>query len=169
MGRERLEGILDALFANQLSNRSFLLHCVDNLRQRSAQQNAEGEIKKLTSEVNKLRRKRERVVDSYIEGAIENRERDKRLVTIDDNIRVCEEVLAQKAENVLPDTEKLIEAFAPLAEWEYWTREQKRRVLSTLIPDIRVADYEVDSLGLNTSVFCSEDTRKGRDSSPPPA
>ena len=53
----------------------------------------------------------------------------------------------------------LIEAFAPLAEWEFWNRDQKRIVLATLTPDIRVADYKVESLGLNPAFFSNEDTR----------
>ena len=67
------------------------------------------------------------------------------------------------------DTAKLIEAFAPLGEWEYWTRDQKRSVLSALVPDIRVADYRVESLGLNPIFFSNENTRTGRDSSRQPA
>jgi hypothetical protein len=58
----------------------------------------------------------------------------------------------------------LIETLAPLAEWEYWTRDQKRQVLSTLVPDIRVADYKVESLGLNSGLFSNEDTHKGKGS-----
>jgi hypothetical protein len=82
---------------------------------------------------------------------------------------VAEDALARKPGNTPLDTERLIEAFAPVAEWEYWTRDQKRQVLSTLVPDIRVADYKVESLGLNSRLFSNEDTHRGRDSWPPPA
>jgi hypothetical protein len=60
------------------------------------------------------------------------------------------------------DTEQLIEAFAPLAEWAYWTREQKRSVLASLVPDIRLADYEIQSLGLSPIIFSGEVTRTDR-------
>ena len=127
------------------------------------------EIQRLNSEINVLRRKRERVIDGFIEGVIENRERDKRLTAIDDGIRVAQDALTREAGDTPPDIESLIEAFAPLAEWEFWTRDQKRQVLSTLVPDIRVADYKVESLGLNLGLFSNEDTHRGRGSWQRPA
>ena len=57
----------------------------------------------------------------------------------------------------------MIQAFAPLAEWTYRSREQKRSVLSTLVPEIRVADYKIESLGLNPPMLGNEDSRKGKD------
>ena len=57
----------------------------------------------------------------------------------------------------------------PLAEWKFWDREQKRSLLAALVPDIRVADYRIESLGLDPGIFSNEDTRTGMDSSPQPA
>ena len=96
-----------------------------------------------------LHRKRERVIDSFVESVIESWERDKRLTAIDEGIRAAQDALAREAGHAPLDAAKLIEAFAPLGEWEYWTRDQKRQILSTLVPDIRVANYEIESLGLN--------------------
>src|ERR1035437_3377665 len=162
MGRERLEGVLDGLFANRLTSPRFLESCVDKLLQRTKQKDSGIEIQGLTSEINVLRRKRERVIDGFIEGAIESRERDRRLDSIDDAIRVAQDGLNRRAADTSVDVGTLIEAFAPLAEWEFWTRDQKRQVLSTFVPDIRVADYQVESLGLSPSIFRNEDTRRGR-------
>jgi hypothetical protein len=44
----------------------------------------------------------------------------------------------------------------------------KRAVLAALAPEIRVANYEVESLGLNPELFSNEHTRTGTDSSQPP-
>jgi hypothetical protein len=63
----------------------------------------------------------------------------------------------------------LTEALAPLSEWNFWGREQKRRLLAALVPDIRVANYRVESLGLNPAIFSNQDSHRGRDSWPPPA
>jgi hypothetical protein len=46
-----------------------------------------------------------------------------------------------------------------ITEWRYWSREQKRNLLAALVPNIRVADYEIDSLGLNPAIFSNEVTR----------
>lgn len=136
MDRERLEGVLDGLFAKQLTSPHFLEGCVEQL----------------------LRRKRERVIDGFIEGVIENCERDRRLAAIDESIRLAQGALNREGGSPALDPGQLIEAFAPLAEWEFWTRDQKRQILSTMVPDIRVADYKIDSLGLSPALFSNENT-----------
>ena len=161
MGRERLETVLDELFAKRLTNSGFLGHCVEELKQRSVQGDSARRIQRLTAEINALRGKRERVIDSYVAAAIGPEERDRRIKTIDQDIRVAEEILMREDPTPSLDTPKLIEAFAPLGEWEYWSRDQKRAVLSALVPDIRVSNYQVESLGLNPSLFSNEDTRTG--------
>jgi hypothetical protein len=164
MGRERLEGVLDGLFAKRLTSPQFLEGCVDQVLQRTELRESATKIERLTAEVDQLRRKRERVIDGFIEGVIENGERDRRLAAIDDGIRLAQGALNREEGSPALAPEQLIEAFAPLAEWEFWTRDQKRQILSTMVPDIRVADYKIDSIGLNASLFSNENTLTGRDS-----
>jgi len=169
MDRQKLEGILDGLFSERLIDPGFLGKCVDSARARSDQKDSELQIARLTAEINTLQRRRDRVIDAFIEGAIPSLERDDRLTHIDESIDAAKNILARKDVDPGLDTSRLIEAFAPLAEWEYWTREQKRIVLASLIPDIRVSDYQVESLGLDPSLFSNKNTRRGRDSSQRPA
>ena len=161
MRREQLERVLDGLFATRLTSPRFLEQCFEELQQRSEKQESARRIQKLTTDVDALRSKRGRVVDSFVDGTIGREERDRRLTSIDHDIRVAQEILMREAPTPALDVTKLVEAFAPLGEWEYWTRDQKRAVLSALVPDIRVADYRVESLGLNQSVFSTNDTRTG--------
>jgi DNA invertase Pin-like site-specific DNA recombinase len=169
MGREKLEEVLDKLFAARLASPVFLGRCVEEVKKRSAHGDSARRIQQLTTEIKSLRKKRERVIDSYVAAAIGAEDRDRRVKAIDHDIREAEDVLMRQDPTPSLDTAKLIDAFAPLGEWEYWTRDQKRSVLSALVPDIRVADYEVESLGLNPSAFSNNDTRTGRDSLPRPA
>ena len=79
---------------------------------------------------------------------------------------MAQELLAKEEPQVsLDDVSALTKALAPLAEWRYWSREEKRTLLAALVPDIRVADFEIESLGLNPVIFSNESTRSGRDSS----
>lgn len=164
MRREKLEAVLDNLFATRLTSPRFLERCVEEVRQHAEQRGSARRIQKLTADINALRSKRGRVVDSFVDGTIGREERDRRLTAIDQDIRVAEDILMREAPTPALDTTKLVEAFAALGEWEYWTRNQKQAVLSTLVPDIRVADYRVESLGLNQSMFSTNDTRMGRGS-----
>ena len=164
MRREKLEVVLDGVFGTCLASPAFVRQCVNELKQRASNRDSTRRIQRLTAEINALRGKRDRVIDSYVAGAIRPEERDRRIKTIDQDIRVAEEILIRQDPPPSLDTPKLIEAFAPLGEWEYWSRDQKRTVLSALVPDIRVSNYQVESLGLNPSLFSNEDTRTGRDS-----
>ena len=83
-------------------------------------------------------------------------------MTIDRDTQSAQDLLSRSKPSALVDLESLAEAFAPLLEWEYWTRDQKRSVLATIIPNIRVADYQVTALGLHPSIFSKENTRRGR-------
>lgn len=134
------------------------------LQQDSERRRSEVEIARLTAEISRLRRQHERVVDAFIEGVINPRERDRRLAALDEGLRAAESRLMRDADRPALDLTKLIETFAPLAEWEFWTRDQKRQVLSTLAPDIRVANYQIESLGLNPAIVSNESTRMGRGS-----
>jgi hypothetical protein len=134
------------------------------LRRSSGSKSAD-EVRKLSAEIKALNRKRDRVLDLFSDGVIEKAELSSRLFPITEGKRVAEAALSRTEQCPVLDLEKLIAAFAPFAEWEFWTREQKRQVLATLTPDIRVAEYKVESLGLNPSLFSDEDTRSHVDSS----
>lgn len=164
MGREELEQVLDFLFADRLTDSAFVENCVSAARQRAAQNRPEFVIQRLTAEINNLRAKRERVVDTFIEGILGRKERDRRLAAIDAGIQAAQDRLMRQSPQDDNDFNALVTTLAPLVEWRHWTREQKRQVLSTLVPDIRVADYTVESLGLNPSLFSNESTRTGRGS-----
>jgi DNA invertase Pin-like site-specific DNA recombinase len=164
MGREKLERDLDGLFGNRLTSPAFVQSCVNLMLEDTASPRPDEEISRLAAEIEQLRRQRGRVIDTYIGGFIDPPERDERLRRIDECIRLTEGSLTLPTAQGLVDPVTLVEAFTPLTEWEYWTRDQKRRVLAALAPDIRVANYEVQSIGLDPALFSNENTRTGRDS-----
>jgi len=164
MGRETLERLLDDMFTQQLSRRTFLEHCVKEMQIRAEKADSAVGVERLTSEISKLRRQRDRVVELFVRGNIGVPEMDRRLSTIDEGIRAAEAILGRSVVDRSLDIGKLAEAFSPLAEWDFWSRKQKRQVLTTLAPDIRVANYKVESLGLNPSFFSNELSHTGTDS-----
>ena len=163
-----LEEVLDTLFSEQMSSRHFLGECIKEFLHRSTENDPAFEFERLKAELSSLHRKRKRVVDIFVEGHIDEPEMAKRLAPIDEGIRVTSAALGRREKLPAPDFEKLIETYSPLAERGFWTRDQKRRFLSTLTPDIRVADYEVESLGLNPALVSKEDTRSDKGSWPRP-
>ena len=108
--------------------------------------------------MNTLREKRGRIVEAFLDAAIDREDRDLRLGTIDKDIRSVQGLLARINHAAIVDLAALVQAFSPLVEWEYWTRDQKRSVLASIAPDIRVADYKIEGLGLNPAIFSNEST-----------
>jgi len=169
MGRERLESVLDELFCNKLTDPIFVTHCVTEAMSQLSKEESAIKIQRLTSEINHLQNKRSRVVDGFIEGIIDCADRDQRLVGIDADLQTVQKILIRESRSVVFDSQRLIETFASLSEWSFWTRDQKRAVLSSLAPDIRVADYRIAALGLNSAIFSNENTQLDTGSSPRPA
>jgi len=164
MGREKLEGILDSLLSKQLTAPAFLERCIDELARRSESDESVVRVQRLTSEIANSRQKRGRVIDSFLDGVLSRGERDQRLAVIDRGIQTAEGMLMREKPSASVDLGSLTEALAPLAEWNFWDREQRRSLLAALVPDIRVADYQVVALGLNPAIFSNEDTHTDRDS-----
>ncbi len=169
MSREKLEDILDNLFYDRLTSEAFLQRCIGDLKRRSETNDSAMRVQRLTSEIEKLRQKRSRILETFYDGILPREERDQRLAAIDRDIETDQRMLIQETPSACVDLDRLIEAFAPLAEWEFWDRDQKRTLLATLVPEIRVANYKVESLGLSPTIFSNEVTRTGRDSSLPRA
>ena len=170
MARKKLEPMLDTLLSEQLISPAFLERCIHELRRRSESNESALRIRHLTFEIERLGKKHARIIDLFVEGMVSREERDERLAIIDRETKIAHELLAKEQPPVsLDDVSALTKALAPLAQWRYWTREEKRTLLATLVPDIRVADYKIESLGLNSVIFSNENTHSGRDSWPPRA
>ena len=64
-------------------------------------------------------------------------------------------------------TEDLADVFAPLQEWDFLLRTDKRRILQAVVPEIHVQDYRVTGLAiLAESTRRNEVTRRGTGSWP---
>jgi len=121
-------------------------------------------IQRLTSQIKALREKRGRVIETYLEGVISREDRDRILSTIDRELKADQDILMHETSGKSFNLADLIEAFAPLADFTYWTRDQKRSVLAAITPNIRCADYKIESLGINPAIFSSENSHRDRDS-----
>ena len=158
MGRERLEAILNELFSDRLTSTEFLQNCIEELQRRGTQDDSAVRIQRLSAEVTTLSEKRGRVVEAFLDAAIDREERDSRLAAVDRDIRSTQDLLTRINPAQTVDLASLVQAFSPLVEWEFWSRDQKRSVLASISPDIRVADYEIEGLGLNPAIFSNEST-----------
>jgi DNA invertase Pin-like site-specific DNA recombinase len=148
MRRDRLEPKLDNLFANRLTDSSFLRELAEEMESSASRQSNAVRIARLQSEIESLESKRGRILDAYFEGVISSQERDLRLAKIDRDLHATQELLLREKPSVTLSVDSLVSLFSPFFEWQYLKRDDKRRILSTIVPDIRVADYQVSGLYL---------------------
>ncbi|HZQ23211.1 MAG TPA: recombinase family protein [Terriglobales bacterium] len=166
MTREKLEASLDQLFSFDLSDPAFIERCIEEYNSSCGGGSNDGprRIAGLTAQVQNLREKRSRVIDAFVDGTLAVSDRDRRLADLDREIAALQDALLREIPSSRPSTDDLVRLFAPLVEWEFWTREQKRQVLSAIAPDIRVADYQIQSVGIFVPAFSNESTHTDKDS-----
>jgi DNA invertase Pin-like site-specific DNA recombinase len=166
MRRDRLEKDLDSLFSKHLTDETFL-EAISKRYEESA--NSKDEMHKhsrLQNQRNKLSARRERVLDGYFEGVIARADRDKRIGSIDAEIASVERLMMEVDPTPTLTSASLAEAFVPFYEWDFLQRDEKRKLLQTVVPSIHVADYVVSGI----SVFGgNENTRTDKGSWQQPA
>ncbi len=148
MHREVLEAKLDRMFSERLTDAAFLRSIAEAARAKSEGGSAVRRAERLSDEIDALTAKRGRVLDAYFDGDITKPERDERASKIDADIRRASDLLARCDLAPSFTVSSLVSAFAPFYEFEFLSRGDKRKLLSALAPEIRVADYHVAGVSM---------------------
>lgn len=165
MRKDVLEPQLDELFSERLTDVSFLRQLTEGLDKQSNNRDSEKKVARLQAHIIGLQAKHQRVLDAYFEGVINANERDIRLAKIDGDLNTTQDLLFREKPTTSITVESLAELFMPFFEWKFLNRDDKRQILSTVVPDIRVADYKVPGLYLMPPASCrNEVTHTGMDS-----
>jgi DNA invertase Pin-like site-specific DNA recombinase len=150
--RDKLEPILDHIFTDQLTDRNFLRRLYDCQVAQAEQQGSQTRLVRLRANIDRLEQKRLRILDLYLDGELSKDERTSKLARLDRELNEGRELLARETPAPALSVAGLAELFAPFVEWPYLQRDQKRGILTTLGPTIRAADYQVESLTLNSNI-----------------
>jgi DNA invertase Pin-like site-specific DNA recombinase len=156
MKRDQLEGKLDGIFTDRLTNREFLTERLRELDAKSETDTSRTRIARLQAEITNLRGKRARVLDAFFEAVLTKAERDERLAEIDVRIKGTEELLLREAPVQKVSLRSLMTAFAPLFDWRFMNRESKRRILAVTVPEIRVKNYQVEGVAVTSPNLCGD-------------
>lgn len=152
MRRDQLELKLDDVFGVRLTSKEFLVSLIGELESKYNRAAIRSRIARLEGEVGKLRKKRERVLDSYFEGVLQRDERDSRLASLDKDMKLTEETLMRETPRPELSVREMASAFSPLFDWQFLGRESKRRILSATVPEIHVRDYMISGIKVNAPV-----------------
>src|SRR5215472_4358449 len=137
MRRDRLDPRLDLVFAKKLTSASFLLRCLSTARKERKTIDRE----RAAAQLENLMARRQRILDSYFEGVINPTERDVRLAEIERDRKIASDLLARQPATF--DVEKLAQVFRSFVAFDELKRDQKRRLLNTITPEIVVKDYVI--------------------------
>jgi DNA invertase Pin-like site-specific DNA recombinase len=153
MLRKKLEPKIDHVLTNILSEKGFLGRIVSEHNERSQSRAPEVDQAASTAKIHALRQKRQRVLETFFDGKINKQERDYVVEEIEKEILVYERLLLQSADEPMRsgglDLDTVLAFVEPFAEWAFLNRDDKRRLLGSLCPDISVSHYEIKDLQLN--------------------
>jgi DNA invertase Pin-like site-specific DNA recombinase len=148
MRRDQLEPILDELLSRKLTDHGFLAELAQEISVSSKAQASVSRAATLQGELIRLRAQRSRILDGYFEGTIDMVDRNARLAKVDGDILATSNILARERPPVDLTLETLVDTFAAFDEWEFLKRDQKRHLLTTITPDVRVSGYKVHGIYL---------------------
>jgi DNA invertase Pin-like site-specific DNA recombinase len=151
MQRERLERNLDDLFGAQLTGRDVLRQLIGELEKKYDSATSACRIAQIGSEVGRVRKQREKVLDTFFEGVLTGEERDVRLASLDKRMTLAKEMLTRERRETLPkvSAREIALALAPLFDWPVLGRESKRRILAAAVSEIYVSNCVVSRIAVS--------------------
>jgi site-specific DNA recombinase len=142
-----VEQRIDSLLSEQMTDPAFLRRLVMRWEVKSKGNQKASQIERLESDQKSFERKRQRVIDSFVDGDITKSERTERLEAIAEQLRRINEELSRLRDSAQPtDVNQLLEMFKMFVGWDTRPREDRRKLLSLTIPRMRVKDGEVVSV-----------------------
>lgn len=152
MDKAILESKLDCLFADRLTDKGFLREVTQELSRLAKNKSSAGKVERLARELESLKAKRSKVLDAYFEGVIDCPERDSRIAKIDGDMEAHRNMIARERPVVDVSFSMLRDAFAVCSDWRFLKRNDKRKLLNTIVQDMRVSNYVVHGLNLSVRV-----------------
>jgi DNA invertase Pin-like site-specific DNA recombinase len=149
MDRAQLEEKLDDLFAEMLTDRSYLAKLAEAFILRAKTEGSRATVERLKKTVVALQEKRGRVVESIIDGLITKEDGKARATAIDRDILAAQEALQREepgAREITPHELALM--LQPVLNWRFLGRDHKRRFLAVSVPEIHVADLKIHGIGV---------------------
>jgi DNA invertase Pin-like site-specific DNA recombinase len=142
---DRLETVIDNLLSREVTSPAFIRRLAERMETNRNDDRLVAKIDRLEIELRSAKTKRDRVVESFIDGVISRQARDERLKVIDSRVSAvtAELVRARQTQSPVLTVEQIAQAFQPFAEWDLLGREDRRRILAVTIPRIRVHNLSI--------------------------
>jgi len=147
MRRDVLDPQMDRMFAKTLQSVTFL-------RSLSRGRKHTGNPENLNRQIEILDAKKNRVLETYFDGVIDKAKRDQECAAIERERQVYLDLMSRE-EPVRHNPNQLALQFKVFRQFDLLTREDKRRILSTITARIVVANYQVEGMSCSLDVIGS--------------
>jgi site-specific DNA recombinase len=154
MLRRVLEPKIDEVLSRQLTDRRFIARIVDSYTsaQRGGQVSDPVGDSLVEARVRALEEKKQRVLETFLDGLIGREDRDRRLQDLDREIASYHALRSSShssSRSPRLDPDLVAAAVEPFVQWEFLNREDRRQLLAQLCPEIEVYRYQVRGLQLH--------------------
>jgi len=144
MLRDKLEPKIDTLVEQRLIEPSFLSPIIESyLDQHSGLDPSQETI---NERLESLQKKRSRVLDSFFDGTITKKERDRALKAIQAEDAAFKKITPLKSKSFT--STQIIDVVSVFKEWPFLGRTHKRSLLDQLVPEIFIHRYHIKGLTL---------------------
>lgn len=142
---DELEAIIDRLLSTEVTSPQFIKRLAERMEANRKDGRIAAKVERLEAELRSVKTKRDRIVESFIDGVIARDQRDERLKVCDVRVSAITAELAQARQTQSPvlTVEQIAQTFEPFAEWDMLGREERRRILAVTIPRIRVHNLSI--------------------------
>lgn len=144
--RDRLEPLLHSIFGKRLTSPLFLkrhvMPAVKGLNK------SKGDSGAMRQQLQTLNAKRQRILDTYFEGVITLGDRDARITAVDRDRAALTAILTRDVPRMDLTLDTLVRSFEPFVEFDLLSRDDKRRLLNIVQPQITVSKYEVKGMSI---------------------
>jgi DNA invertase Pin-like site-specific DNA recombinase len=148
MDRDKFEPTVDRLFGEQLTERTFLRRIFDYQMGQIGKHSSPARMVRLQQNLERLEAKRQRLTDLYLDGGITREDRIMRIAQLDRELHQAREQMAAETPPPVMDAAGLAHIFAPFMRWPFLNREDKRRILTAIAPEIKAANYQIEGLSI---------------------
>ena len=165
MNRDKLEPKLDLMIVQKLTDKDFLLQVFQSYIDHSRiESGLEVQSQVVEGKIERLEKKRKRVVDTFFDGTITKEERDRALADVALGLKALNQITPIKKREVVSE-KMIVEVVSVLKEWSFLGRDQKRTILQEVVPEIHVTDYQVEDVTIRLG--SKDDNPLPRATSPP--
>ncbi|MDR3724097.1 MAG: recombinase family protein [Terracidiphilus sp.] len=142
---EKLEKAIDDVLGREVTSEEFARELATRIESNPSDDRSEERLAQIERDITMTSKRRDRVVESYIDGVLTKDDRDAKLKLLDADLkRMRNEIERVRHQQVPTLTEEQIAmAFQTFAEWEFLSREDRRKILAVTVPRIQVHNYSV--------------------------